>query len=497
MKFTRTLTILLAAAVMLSVSCNKENIVETPLQDTIVKTVTFNDEIWAPQDVKSEFQENVGVKLTGKENISIYYADHAKLETQEYPSYVIPFKDIQKVGDKYTFTHPAIPDATAYDYYFFMPSLSTSAKGNNNKDVITFANLFYVQRPVKNSLGEDSYDASYDLLVGQPVMNVAPETSEFTVQSFKRQSAPLRLTIKDSRNLLGGEAIQAVTLFFGQKPNQNNALSGAFSIKHSVVYKDCKIIGVGSNTICNGLTALYKDGLAQVGDGYPVWLMAKPFLNLAGGFSQFPGNSDCRLIVTTKTKTIVREMKVPTGGVSVYPDKINTLTIDVSKTENAVAKESVYFDFSDRSMTLASLNKMMASDGNKYDLKPENLTFWNDFDKEYDQILPQGLRMSNNKDGAEGKAGAFTIIPVNGKEIAKLRIYAHPRNLWANTNPLKVTYGTTSVNVDFATKGANITSTGGYAEVVIPNDATGAVTISTDLKARNNYVISGVVVEYR
>ena len=225
---------------------------------------------------KSVYTEGIGITLTGTEHIGVFYAEGA-----------LPVAAVPQENGKYGFSHEDL-SKDAYDYNYLMPyKVITKADGTSR--------LFALQYP-----GAGTYDPDYDILLGEPAIAVPKETSELTVERFKRLTAPFNLSIIDQENLLEGEVAKIVTVDFESVDTPVAAdIVPSFSSDYDVAGINAIVAGTGSNA----LTAVYPDGLTPVGGVYDVWFSSLPVDMKAGQVVS--------LTITTQTKTVRCKATLP------------------------------------------------------------------------------------------------------------------------------------------------------------------------------------------
>ena len=178
-------------------------------ENLITRTVTVSDEAW--DEVRSSYEPGVGIHLDGTEHMSVYYSVSGSTSTAG--SKTLDYKLLGTVdgapagNGSYTFSHPEVSGAEAYDYFFMMPYLPTS-KANSGGSA-SYHRIGPVQMPKAAT-----FDPSFDYIVGKPVRNVAAADQSAIVTQFKRLMAPLRLKFTDNAGVLTGQKIRQVTISF-------------------------------------------------------------------------------------------------------------------------------------------------------------------------------------------------------------------------------------------------------------------------------------------
>ncbi len=427
-----------------AISCQKE-LTEGQAANAvpqITKTMYVEGNEWLPEDgTKTSFQPETGIVWDGTEQIGVYYANSASTGTSASDKYMVNrAKNVTSVGDgMYSFTHDLIDGAEAYDYAVIVPDLTNT--GLNGPGTAASFKFSPVQNP-----GQNTYDPNYDILFAQGVMNVQA-SEQISVTKFKRVTAPLKVEVKDSKNLVGDEKVHAVTTSFSQPAVKNSGLAGLFYLKFGYEYEDCKLnsIEAASNT----LTAVYTDGLQKLGDNYPVWYMASP-LEITSG--------DITVTVVTDTRTISRTVAL-SSPVNIELNNFNIVDFDISG-EGYTVENTIYQDFTYLSQGELP-ESLLASNGKAYNWSFTGCQVAYDT---YNGLLPHGLR--TNKVNA-----SITLPDIPGKDIVKIRLYAYPNNA-QKTNTITLNGGETSY--DFCSYADNtLTGNTGILEITVPAEEAG------------------------
>lgn len=453
----------LALGLMTMVSCQKE-LTEKSIGTAvpqITKTVYVEGNRWLPDTgTRTAYTPGTGVDWTGNETFAIYYGDPDKAATATSDNkYMQKAEDVTALGGgKYSFRHEDL-GISAYNYSVIVPDIATT--GLQGAGMSATFKLSPVQTP-----GANTYDPNYDILFGQGAFGVAP-AEELEITRFKRVTAPLRLSLTDGAGVIGDEKIYAATVSFSQDADGRNGFAGTLFLNFGYEYEDCKVnsITAPSSTV----TAVYADGLAKSGDSYPVWYSVHPAVFAVGG--------ELTVTVTTETKTISRTV-VMASEASIQADILNDLSFDISG-EGYTETESLYWDFT----TLESLSSQLtASDGNQYGWGLTGCSIWNGNDTS--GKLPSALRANAGK-------GQITLPSVAGKQVSRIRLYAHPNNTTSkNTVSLNGAAG-----LDFNSYAANnVTRNSGILEITVPEDQYGQPLVLT---AGDNFsAFDGIALEF-
>ena len=438
----------LALGLVTMVSCQKElteNSIGTAVPQ-ITKTVYVEGNRWLPDTgTRTAYTPGTGVDWTGNETFAIYYGDPDKAATATSENkYMQKATDVTALGGgKYSFKHEDL-GIGAYDYSVIVPDIATTGLQGAGKSA-TFK-LSPVQTP-----GANTYDPNYDILFGQGAFGIAP-AEELEITRFKRVTAPLRLSLSDGAGVIGDEKIHAATISFSQAAAGQNGFAGTLYLNFGYEYEDCKVNSFTAPS--SSVTAVYAEGLSKDGSIWPVWYSVHPAVFAAGG--------ELTVTVTTGTKTISRTV-VMASEASIQADILNDLSFDISG-EGYTEAESLYWDFT----ALESLSSQLtASDGNQYGWGLTECSIWNGNDPS--GKLPSALRANAGK-------GQITLPTIAGKQISKIRLYAHPNNTTSdNTISLNgaagLNFNSYAVNTD--------TGNSGVLEITVPEDQYGQPLILT------------------
>ena len=439
----------LALGLVTMVSCRKElteNTIGTAVPQ-ITKTVYVEGNRWLPDTgTRTAYTPGTGVDWTGNETFAIYYGDPDKAATATSDNkYMQKAEDVTALGGgKYSFRHEDL-GISAYNYSVIVPDIATT--GLQGAGMSATFKLSPVQTP-----GANTYDPNYDILFGQGAFGVAP-AEELEITKFKRVTAPLRLSLSDGAGVIGDEKIHAATISFSQAAAGQNGFAGTLYLNFGYEYEDCKVNSFTAPS--SSVTAVYAEGLAKNGSIWPVWYSVHPATFDAGG--------ELTVTVTTETKTVSRTITLASAA-SIQADILNNLAFDISG-EGYVETESLYWNFTELSGTLSA--QQTASDGNPYNWGFESCQIWNGNDAS--GILPSSLRANAND-------GQITLPTIAGKQISKIRLYAHPNNTTSgNTISLNgaagLNFNSYAVNTD--------TGNSGVLEITVPEDQYGQPLILT------------------
>jgi len=460
-------SIILCSAAFLSamISCQKENI-SSPQQDNqIHKTVTIADESWSDGTVsKSLYEEGIGVHLTKLENMSVYYWKYTEGVTA--PASNCPLNTLMTTDEKnknitgaeaetsgnWKFSHAEIDNATKYNYFFIIPHASTNAL-NSTKTGHSFR-LSSVQFPENlhkfngNGASSLSFDPTMDCHIGEAQYGV-DKADKMSDIHFKRVFTPLKLTITDSGNILGEEAIYSVTLRSDAEAKQKQTLTGVAYFNHSNNYEEAKVSSIGSSTVGNGVTTLYTEPLKKTDECYTTWYIVNP--------TTIPA-SNLTVSVTTATKTITRTVAT-TAELQIIADKINTLSFDISG-EGYSTETTDFYNFT----TLTNLNKQDINTvaGSNTKEKPWSKNACNLLKDVGNSYFTNAFRIPSN--------GSLKYTAIEGKKLKKVRFYGHPRaQTISNTRTVSVIVKSGDTEIGrMLMSFDNLSKNGGYDEFEVP-----------------------------
>lgn len=460
-----------------SVSCQKElteNGGNAGAVKMVTKTMVAEGNEWVP-DTRTEYEPGTGIVWSGDETMHIFYGNPANVEsTTSANKYMQGGVTATPLGGgRYSFSHPEIEGITEYDYCVLTPALPTT--GINGTGLSASYKFSPVQTP-----GQNTFDPNYDVLFGQGAKNVAL-SDELVVTNFKRIFTPMKVELRDAANVAADGKIYAATVSFSQAATTGGSatgLAGLFYLNFGYDYDEC-VVNSGTATT-NTVSAVYADGLAKQGDNYPVWFMVYPTLFEAGGTATFT--------VVTGTKTITRTVSLA-GPIDIEANVFNTVGVDISG-EGYSETESIYQDFT----TLESLStNLVASDGNTYTWGFSGCSAWNGGNSS--GVMPRGLQLSAG-------SGSVTLPYISGKQITRIRLYAHANNAQTSINEEKPENSKTnyvSLNggtpIDFGSYSANSkTGNSGVLEIEVPENLYGQ-TLVISSTGSNNTAIIGIALE--
>lgn len=349
-------------------------------ENLITRTVTVSDEAW--DEVRSSYEPGVGIHLDGTEHMSVYYSVSGSTTTAGSKTLSYKLTGTNAIegtpaGDgSYTFSHPEVSGAEAYDYFFMMPYLPTSKA--NSGGTASYHRIGPVQMPKAAT-----FDPSFDYIVGKPVRNVAAADQSAIVTQFKRLMAPLRLKFTDNAGVLADQKIRQVTISFDAAASKGKCLSGLFYHQYSDVADECNISGWENGSFSNAATADYPAGLEQNGS-WETWLMVNPTEIEA-----------CNMTIDVVADKMRITRTVPTNKVfNLTKEAINTLSFDISG--DGYATENAYtVDFTQSTKVPSVIE---ASDGHSYEWTFANCSITTQAN------LGNALRLQNTT-----KSGSITL----------------------------------------------------------------------------------------
>jgi hypothetical protein len=415
------ITILAVSAGIFAISACQKNLSDVQTSQVITKTVTVSETPWTA-DTKTAFTEADGIKVTGKENMAVFYYAGDKTTTVSGVAQTYATPD---GNGGYTFSHDAA-DGSTYNYWFVLPNTSrvTLNKAANDH---TFW-LHPTQFPA-----EDSFDSNMDALVGQAQYGVAAKTSVTDVK-FRRLFSHLELKLSDGKGVIGDEKIHAVTFALGTTATTSSALTGIVypGSAHSDVYNDVANV---METPGNAVTAHYPAGLSKNSDGtYHIWYVVNPVAVAA--------NTEITVTVTADTKTVTRTVALSEAK-EIMKGKINRIEFDITGA-GYTTQESAYYNFS-----VASLDNLPSS----WAVNTSAAIF----EDEEGSTYQNALKMTAKKATLEYKSP-------DSKAIAGVNLYISPKSPNDKTGLTVTLNGTTEAktwNVNYAV-GADPSTVGGY-----------------------------------
>ena len=458
----------IAACAAASVSCQEELKTGSVgcAVPMITKTMLAEGSLWTGDaDTKSTYDPEVGITMTGNEPMDIFYGNPANAENASNTNPYMKRVETSATSNgsfSYSFGHNQIDGADVYDYVVITPYLSNAVAALNGAGTALRFELSPVQMP-----GQNSYDCNYDILYGKGQSAVAIDT-ELEVTAFKRITAPVRFELYDQGGALGqGEKIYAVTATFGSSVSDAE-IAGRLFLNMAYDYEDCKVND--AEPAGNAATAIYKDGLAKLGDSYPVWFMLNPASLEAG--------APLTVAVTTDRRTFVKSINIP-DALTLYTDYFNVIQMNLSDAA-ADAVPSLYFDFTSGTSDIISSGSASASDGNSYSWTFSGCSAYTDASG----ALPTALRMN-------ASSSASIILPeVDGCKITGIRLYANPSNIDSGTF-IALNDGEPKNFGSY--DAAGVAATGGVLEISVPEEEQGsALTLKV---SGSNALISGIALD--
>lgn len=389
--------------VMAFAACNKENNIEPAASGRKI-VLTVNDNI-----TKTDYTPGTGVKLTGTENIGLFYRFNEGEQTGRWNGMATTGQAKPVIATpsegQYTFT---IPEGAQYTEWTGILPYSSQNTFTDNNGLFTVVRLSSVQCP-----GANTFDPAYDYLIAK---NFEINEGEGTAQinQFVRLFTPLRLQIK---GLAAGEKIYSVTFATNQTasvPDEGdiNALVGQFIVRHSdeadkagvisMEYEKSSGAPTGNFAFGNAVSAVYADGLEAIDGAWPVWFMVNP------GF-MFNADSKVTVTVNTADAQYVRTITIP-EDTELRRNQLNNIAVNI--------KGSGYSKVEDVVLTqVFNAATSKASDGKSYSWTGSQ--FWNATEASRDggSFLASGYNFTGRD---------VTIPAISGYKISKIRAYAHP-----------------------------------------------------------------------
>ncbi|MBR1869227.1 MAG: hypothetical protein IJ799_04090, partial [Bacteroidales bacterium] len=313
MKKTMSLAgILTAVAALLLAGCTaelKEDLTDEATVKGTPVTLYVQDNEWLPEDgtARSVYEPGVGIHLTGTENIGLFYwnTTTSRLVGKTVDTAINYSIKAEPAGaGAYTFTNPGAPEDAKW--YSVMPYSYNCVRSTTSSAPTRLQfRVGPTQYPMANS-----FDPMADILVGKPFTT---SDGTGTITAFKRMVAPFKLIVT---GLEDSEKIYSVTVAFAGDPtNKDNSITGQFAVTPAEEYDAMIVSSVTSSAIGRKISAIYGDGLAKSGDGWPVWLTVKPITVAAG--------TDITVTVTTADATYTRTASLPAEK-TFANDKVNT-----------------------------------------------------------------------------------------------------------------------------------------------------------------------------
>ncbi|MDY4917233.1 MAG: hypothetical protein SO114_06120 [Candidatus Cryptobacteroides sp.] len=320
-------TIFFAAALLLAVGCQKSELIEKVQEQNMI-THTFSvDE----EDTKSLFDPNSSsIKLDKKESIAVGWApvgaNGAKING------IVEAKRSDD-GKLFSFSHDEVTSASAYNYFFVMPYRDKSNIRINGDGNAMSVKIDGVQHPTATS-----FDPLQDYILGEPVLNATEKQTSLSSKNLrlKRLFSPLRVTLRDEKNVFGGEPLMSVSIGFPltTEADKKNNLATLVYLKSTetdengnTVVADFANAGpsgyakVDTDHVSPTVTAEYADGLAMDNGTYTVWYVTLPVEKAAG--------TELTVVAQSKNKKVTRKIALP-KAMKLKAGIINDLKINIT-----------------------------------------------------------------------------------------------------------------------------------------------------------------------
>lgn len=446
------ITILAVSAGIFAISACQKNLSDVQTSQVITKTVTVSETPWTA-DTKTAFTEADGVKLTGNEKMTVAYGKGTESETIDKNGLQKTLLEATPSSGKWTFSHSAIKNATAYNYLFVLPNTKTTAL-NADKNTLRIE-LPFIQYP-----SENSFDSDCDYFLGQPQYNVSKMT-EISDIKFKRLFAPLKVEISDSKNVLGDEKIRAVTFATDIAADENALVGRVCFATFSSDYAKAQV-GGWSEYPGNALTAFYGTGHTARN----AWFIVSP--------RSVSKDTKVTLIVTTDSKTITRTATL-TSDQAIKGETINVIPFDISGDGYTVATTE-FFDFNN----ITKADDIKSITGSNGTASPWTHTNGSTI------VEPMCFRLKYNSSSKKNASLSLTST----KKVTKIRFYSQPRQPY-QTGDVKLNDADgTVISTIYSVPAAN----GGYIDIDIPAELQGS---TIKLTANTNIsVFSGATLFY-
>lgn len=318
-------TIFFAAALLLAVGCQKSELIEK-VQEQKMITHTFSvDE----EDTKSFYDpSNSSIKLDKTESIAVGWAPVSARGAK-----ISGIVEAKRSEGTFSFSHTAVDTAKAYNYFFVMPYRGTSNIKTNGDGNAMYVKIDGVQHPTATS-----FDPLQDYILGQPVLNATEQKTELSSSDLKlkRLFSPLRVTLRDEKNVFGGEPLMSVSIGFPltTESDKKNNLATLVYLKSTetdengnTVVADFANAGpsgyakVNTDHVSPTVTAEYSDGLAMDNGTYTVWYVTMPVEKAAG--------TVLTVVAQSKNKKVTREITLP-SKMELQAGIINDLKINIT-----------------------------------------------------------------------------------------------------------------------------------------------------------------------
>lgn len=312
-----------AAALLAFAGCQKNEIQDNASQQKLItRTFTVDSE---DARAKSFFDPtDQCVKLKNDESIAVAYSNATYGGDLPVVGDIV---EATKSGDKYSFSHSAITDATGYNYYFVMPYRGKTNINTNAAKTSVYVKVDGVQHPTATS-----FDPLQDYVIGQPVYGATEQMTALSAADLKlkRICAIVRVTLRDGGNVFNGAALKSASIGFPLTENSDkkNNLATLAYLKFSEDFNNTAMSGYADVTtthVSPTVTAEYDEGLPAVatenGNTYTVWYVTLPVEKAAG--------TTLTVTAQSATKKITREIAIPkkmtlTAGI------INDISINIT-----------------------------------------------------------------------------------------------------------------------------------------------------------------------
>ncbi len=481
MKTTAIRAVALSTLCILTViSCRKALTEEQTRPAVITRTIEVEAGTIGSDEtpgVKSVYESGVGVHLTNNEYMSVYYSAAGEGEAINEMTHTVGTPD---GSGKWSFSHNAISDATAYNYSFLLPYTSKNETPSSKKQ-FKFR-LCNVQHPTASS-----FDPNADFLLGQTRFGVSQADAVSGVK-FKRIFAPVKLEISDGAGILGDEKVYAVSFSLSQTPTKTAALAGlvyltpgtsdydnAYSYNFATDQNSTDATTKKAmNNFSNAVSALIAGGVEKSEGAYHIWYIMSP-LEIGAG-------TKVTVCVTAATKTVTREATL-TAATAILRDRINVIPFDISGDGYSV-ESSGHCNFA--AVTGLKNQNLAMTDGTtpltpsyssmRYDTPPS--------------AYPQSLMLNTN-----GSKDSWILVkPGDGKKLAKVRIYTNYL-IGFGYSPLMLKDGETELGSKIISWG-NVAGTAGYADFTVPSESAASENLSIYAPTGVRHWFSGITLFY-
>lgn len=318
-------TIFFAAALLLAVGCQKSELIEK-VQEQKMITHTFSvDE----EDTKSLFDPNSSsIKLDKTESIAVGWAPVGANGAK-----ISGIVEAKRSEGKFSFSHTAVETANAYNYFFVMPYRGKSNISTNGDGTAMYVKIDGVQHPTATS-----FDPLQDYILGEPVLNATEQKTELSSSNLrlKRLFSPLRVTLRDEKNVFGGEPLMSVSIGFPltTEADKKNNLATLVYLKSTetdengnTVVADFANAGpsgyakVDTDHVSPTVTAEYAEGLAMDNGTYTVWYVTMPV--------EKAKDTKLTVVAQSKNKKVTRTIDLP-SDMKLQAGIINDLKINIT-----------------------------------------------------------------------------------------------------------------------------------------------------------------------